>query len=1225
MTDSSGRSNSGLRARTGSWRKRVLLLSFPLLCAVLYLGREALVHPPIESLLKRMAPRYGYDLTLEDIESDWFHRIALEGVALRSSSQDAVLESLQAGELIVRYSLPTLLRAGLPQGLSVELDSADLVLDLGKRRSGGGTRRGNPLERLPALGIRRSSIRLELGRGGRVSLEGIELTAREPGTGDLHLARAAWERVGRPPLEAEVDATLRLFPGAVAAERIELKHGGNLVGARDLRIRLANGSPERMGELFIDCTDLPAALRPFVSSEWFQELPDHRIRIQARGSPPSPHDSGRMHEQLELESAELATPLGTVHSRRGSLSLTAWPPPWRAEVQARMDELRPLGARWDLACEGRAEGMAVLESAEGGALRASFALNAQELAVGGHELGHALLGGTYGNGVLDLERFRLASPAFLVEGEGSYEFATGRVREVAVEAELFDLEGALAKAGESSDPRIVLECPLSLRANAQGPLKGLRGTVSLRGESLEIAGERFGDLRCDLMIDPEVWTVERLAFQSRIGPIQSRGAFVDPWIALREGDFDLRLDSLSIGDEPEKLRLARPVHATVGAAAWSAAGVLLQGPAGELELSLEGAPGQTSVQVAAAGFLPGAFVPEWPGDPGQGGVDFELDLVRSGSGLTASSRGSIAQLDLDELASSLDWNVSLDEGLLRVDRFEVESVRDGAIEVEGWIHGSAHLGEGPLDLRGAWRMSMPGGQAFRSLGEDAFLQGEIVGDLAVAGTWNAPEAELTQGGRGIRVRKGGRELGPGHLDLALRLDRGLSIERGELLLPGLGSVSLQGGWDIEGDPGKLLSDGAAGLRAAPLELLARADLEDISPLGGWTDALRRCEGALTASLQCSGTLAAPRWEGTVELAEAAALLAASVPPFQELQAFLRLGDGAIEVEKLEGEIGAAPFSARGRVEMGGDEPVFALDLEAESLLLARSEAVRIRADANLSVTGPLSALSIGGTMALRDSRVYQSVDLLSLLRAESGPTGPRGLGLFSLRDPVLSTLRFDLDIETAEPIDLRSNLARGLVRMDLHLGGTGEVPLPNGRLFLEDLVLRLPAGVVTFSSGLVAFEVKNPFVPTLELQGKARLAGYDISMQVEGPYDRPEIEISSTPPLPGEDLLALLLTGRPPTEDLRDTGKRASQSIAVYLAQDWLRQISGEDFNDESFLDRFQFVTGRDVSKGGSLTTEASVRVARGTFAEKDTLYLVGERDVYEEYNFGVRLLFRFR
>ena len=65
-------------------------------------------------------------------------------------------------------------------------------------------------------------------------------------------------------------------------------------------------------------------------------------------------------------------------------------------------------------------------------------------------------------------------------------------------------------------------------------------------------------------------------------------------------------------------------------------------------------------------------------------------------------------------------------------------------------------------------------------------------------------------------------------------------------------------------------------------------------------------------------------------------------------------------------------------------------------------------------------------------------------------------------------------------------------------------------------------------------------------------------------------------------------------------------------------------FDDASFLDRFHFVTGRDVSKGGSLTTEASVRVAQGTFVEKDTLFLVGERDVYEEYNFGVRILFRF-
>ena len=65
--------------------------------------------------------------------------------------------------------------------------------------------------------------------------------------------------------------------------------------------------------------------------------------------------------------------------------------------------------------------------------------------------------------------------------------------------------------------------------------------------------------------------------------------------------------------------------------------------------------------------------------------------------------------------------------------------------------------------------------------------------------------------------------------------------------------------------------------------------------------------------------------------------------------------------------------------------------------------------------------------------------------------------------------------------------------------------------------------------------------------------------------------------------------------------------------------------DDESFFDRFEIVVGEEVSKNGNETTEITFRLREDNLAANDTLYLTAERDVYEDINAGLRLLFRFQ
>ena len=132
-----------------------------------------------------------------------------------------------------------------------------------------------------------------------------------------------------------------------------------------------------------------------------------------------------------------------------------------------------------------------------------------------------------------------------------------------------------------------------------------------------------------------------------------------------------------------------------------------------------------------------------------------------------------------------------------------------------------------------------------------------------------------------------------------------------------------------------------------------------------------------------------------------------------------------------------------------------------------------------------------------------------------------------------------------------------------------------------------------------------------------------------GPYDEPSVSLSSIPPLANEDILVLLLTGQLPTSSGSRAGRaQAGQTVALYFGKDLLSKWFASDdplSDEESFFERFDFVTGQEISRQGVPTIEASFRMRQDLWEEDDRLLLSLERDVWEDYNLGVRWVVRLK
>jgi translocation and assembly module TamB len=305
-----------------------------------------------------------------------------------------------------------------------------------------------------------------------------------------------------------------------------------------------------------------------------------------------------------------------------------------------------------------------------------------------------------------------------------------------------------------------------------------------------------------------------------------------------------------------------------------------------------------------------------------------------------------------------------------------------------------------------------------------------------------------------------------------------------------------------------------------------------------------------------------------------------------------------------------------------------LSLQGENLLFLRSEGLKLRADTDLTVKGPVKRLEVAGAVAITDGRLVKYFDLLDTLKGSSKPKTDMGLQLFSIRQPPLSDMVFDVRLTSKKPFAIRNNLVRGAVRPELKLIGTGRIPVLAGEVYLEPTRISLPAGSLLFESGVVRFDPNRPDRPTLDLVGTSKMLGYDVTVLVEGPYDEPVVTLSSVPPLGNEELLLLLIAGQQPnTEGDVQAAQRQSMNVAVFLGKDLIARWFGSDSVEasESIMDRFEIGIGRAVTRSGEETVEAQFRLADDVLRDGDKLYLTGEKDIFDFYNAGLKFVFQFK
>ncbi len=383
------------------------------------------------------------------------------------------------------------------------------------------------------------------------------------------------------------------------------------------------------------------------------------------------------------------------------------------------------------------------------------------------------------------------------------------------------------------------------------------------------------------------------------------------------------------------------------------------------------------------------------------------------------------------------------------------------------------------------------------------------------------------------------------------------------------------------------------------------DLTAQSSLGtAWLDLLlpelQLRGGRFDVLASVGGTLELPLLNGVGRLEGASTLLAAVSTSLEDVQGLVLFYPDRIVLDSVRAAAGGGSLEAGGSVILAaGAAPSYRVDVVGKGLSLSYPEGWQLRGDARASIVSTDAGRALRGEVELERAYYVTPVKLgfESALQA-----------LFRRRQRVevketselLATTALELRIRGKEALRVRNNVARVGGDVDFTIRGTLADPVLFGSVELR------PGGTLVYAGNEYEIErgeldFANPYriEPIIDLVATTDLREYDVRLNLTGSPERLDVGVSSDPPLPELEVLALLTGGRAPAAIGLAGGEPAGSGLGVegFLAGEAASVVT-ERVNRLFGLDRLRVspLTGASGDLSSARVTLGE-RISRDLFA----------------------------
>ncbi|MBN2297230.1 MAG: translocation/assembly module TamB domain-containing protein, partial [Deltaproteobacteria bacterium] len=438
------------------------------------------------------------------------------------------------------------------------------------------------------------------------------------------------------------------------------------------------------------------------------------------------------------------------------------------------------------------------------------------------------------------------------------------------------------------------------------------------------------------------------------------------------------------------------------------------------------------------------------------------------------------------------------------------------------------------------------------------LSGTVSGKISGSGNiHNIPDIKASMDVADLSVYFMGKEIVSGRELRANLVGKEFSVPGIHLILGEKGWVNIEGGGTL---------DKALSLRAdgdIPLQVLDPF-IEDISDTSG-----RALVSGQFGLIDEEYVLMAD-----LELKDIGFMIPFNNQKVHSTNGHIVITPKTIALKEITGRCENGRFDLSGTLALEDMKPQeIDLKLQASSFPIRIPDTMDFIADTEVVVRGTSDDSLMQGRVVLLEGVYYKDAEVNLIKEAVSESPETR-----APRQPVtlayLRNMKLDISINRRNTVYVDNNLAQMDINPDLHISGTVNNPVINGRASIESGTVMFRNRTFSITKGVVDFLDPYSTEATIDIESEVKVRDWMIYLGVTGTPDALNISLRSEPPEEDNDILSLIVFGRTSQELIAGEGGSTlstSSMIASLIASRY-----GEDFRKASGLDILELESGAD-------------------------------------------------
>jgi len=344
----------------------------------------------------------------------------------------------------------------------------------------------------------------------------------------------------------------------------------------------------------------------------------------------------------------------------------------------------------------------------------------------------------------------------------------------------------------------------------------------------------------------------------------------------------------------------------------------------------------------------------------------------------------------------------------------------------------------------------------------------------------------------------------------------------------------------------------------------------------------------------------------------------------------------VTFRSLQAKLGGGDVQGYGELMFGnGRVENIDLKIEGKDMLLSPLERTRALTDGSLNLLKDSNRFVLEGDLLARKLSWRREVDEKFIFYSSPYYERREEPGFFD-------DLTLNIRLRADDNAWMENSLGTVRGRFDLTLTGNvmtpvvvGDIEALDGDVYFQDRKFKILNGRLSFIN-------PSAIEPYLSFKGETYVKDYRVTFSLDGPVDRLTPELSSSPPLPPEDVLALLALG----ESFKRTYSYDTSTllttyslVSFQLSEEAKKRAEGLFVIDRFRIDPFimgsspemaaRLTVGKKISRNFFILYSANLRTQREEIARlewelTDDLSIVGTRDEKGRISIDVKIHKRF-